>query len=337
MFNKVATEQKYRIISTMYNLTKNDVEFTAKLCECSPSTVHIAINWSKDPYEIGKRGHHKVVTPQLLLFIETDSMLYRRKPSAQLALEIKNTFAIDISERTVDRARHDLKFDYLTPILTVQLTAAAKAKRIQFCEYHIHNNSHFRTTIFSDESKFQLGPNMMKMWRRPGEEGEDVRAPQTTHHPSLMVWGGVGWNFKTEIVFLEETIDANVYISQIIDCSNLKEDADRAFGENWELMQDNAPPHIARYTITELTMRGIKLLERWPPYSPDLNIIEVVWAVMKRRVSTRNPKTLEELQEIIQEVWNNLSYTTINSLVNSMQSRLQKIIRNQGETIVHID
>ena len=45
-------------------------------------------------------------------------------------------------------------------------------------------------------------------------------------------------------------------------------------------MQDNAPGHAAEYTIQELKDRGIPVIE-WPPYSPDLNPIEVVWNIMK--------------------------------------------------------
>jgi hypothetical protein len=337
MLNHIPTEQKYQIISALYSLSGNNTEATAGLCQCCPNTVRAAVKWFHDQCEIRKRGRTKIVTEEILLFIEVDSVANRRKPSAQLALEIAAIFGIDISERTVNRARHDLHFEYLSPISTIQLTSAAKEKRIQFCRHHIENASHFRTTVFSDESKFILGPNLTKMWRRPGEDGEDVRAPQTAHPQSLMIWGGVGWNFKTEIVFLEETIDSHVYVNQIIAFSNLQDDATRAFGNEWQLMHDNAPPHTAHYTIMELNRRGIKILDRWPPYSPDLNIIEIVWAVMKRRVSNRNPRTLNELQSIIQEVWDNLSYSTINSLIDSMQCRLEKIIRNNGETIVHLD
>jgi transposase len=299
--------------------------------------VHKVIKWADNPVPSGKPVRQKIVIPTILLFIEVDTMLFRRKPSAQLALDIQNAFGSEISQRTVDRARNGLRFDYLSPILTVQLTGQAKTKRIEFCQFHIQNASDFRATVFSDESKFQLGPNLTKMWRRPGEEGEDVRAPQAAHPPSLMVWGGIGWNFKTEIVFVEGTIDANVYISQIIDDSNLNEDATRAYGEEWQLIQDNAPPHTAHYTIAELNNRGIQILERWPPYSPDLNIIEVIWAVMKRRISNQNPKTLNQLRVIIQNVWDDLSYSTINSLINSMPTRLRQIIMNNGETIVHLN
>ena len=42
-------------------------------------------------------------------------------------------------------------------------------------------------------------------------------------------------------------------------------------------------------TIAVLKELGVNLLKDWPPFSPDLNIIEVVWAIMESRVEMRNP------------------------------------------------
>lgn len=46
------------------------------------------------------------------------------------------------------------------------------------------------------------------------------------------------------------------------------------------LVQDNAPAHAAASTIADLEGRGIELI-RWPPFSPDLNLIENLWNKMK--------------------------------------------------------
>lgn len=43
-------------------------------------------------------------------------------------------------------------------------------------------------------------------------------------------------------------------------------------------------------TLSEL---AIKVFDDWPPYSPDLNIIETVWAIMKTRIEKKNPKSME--------------------------------------------
>ena len=46
-------------------------------------------------------------------------------------------------------------------------------------------------------------------------------------------------------------------------------------------MQDYAPGHAARYTREKLIEEGI-ILTDWPPFSPDLNLIECVWKLMKQ-------------------------------------------------------
>jgi transposase len=43
-------------------------------------------------------------------------------------------------------------------------------------------------------------------------------------------------------------------------------------------------------------------LPGWPPNSPDLNPIEMIWAIMKPRVKKLVPQTKAELEEIIAKV-----------------------------------
>jgi transposase len=71
---------------------------------------------------------------------------------------------------------------------------------------------------------------------------------------------------------------------------------------------------------------GIQVLENCSPYSPDLNIIEIIWAIMKRRVAKVNPKTKKELQVTVKIVWEELSYETIEKLLDSIPYRLQAVV-----------
>lgn len=48
-------------------------------------------------------------------------------------------------------------------------------------------------------------------------------------------------------------------------------------------MQDNAPSHRSRLTARNLARRGIRT-RKWPPYSPDLKLIEHVWTWMKNYI-----------------------------------------------------
>ena len=57
---------------------------------------------------------------------------------------------------------------------------------------------------------------------------------------------------------------------------------------NCYLIQDNAPTHRVNETFFLNQIRWVKL----PPYSPDINIIELVWADLKRYLRKKCLKTL---------------------------------------------
>ena len=152
----------------------------------------------------------------------------------------------------------------------------------------------------------------------------------------LMVWGGIGWNFKTKLLIIEDNINSELYWDEILIGSNLFEEADAAFGkDSWVLQQDNARPHVSSYIFKNLDYCGVPFIDDWPPYSPDLNIIEVVWAIMKKRLEMKKISTIDELRSEITNVWENLSFQTINGLVESMPKRRVACVKGGGYTITH--
>ena len=63
--------------------------------------------------------------------------------------------------------------------------------------------------------------------------------------------------------------------------------------------------------------------------SPDLNPIENLRTLIKKKVSTSNPTTLDELKQIIKEIWcTDNDQNVCKNLTDSMPSRIQKI--NKG-------
>ena len=123
-----------------------------------------------------------------------------------------------------------------------------------------------------------------------------------------MIWGAVGYNYKSPLIFIDGQINGDYYLNNIIRNSGFLESVAKSFPDNnWILQQDNARPHIRRDIVEAMRNLNIKLLDNWPPYSPDLNIIEVIWAIMESKIKCKNPKNKEELKRTIQEVWDNLS------------------------------
>ncbi len=76
------------------------------------------------------------------------------------------------------------------------------------------------------------------------------------------------------------------------------------FSENIIFQQDNCPIHKASCVASYLRENRIEVLE-WPAYSPDLNIIQNLWFIVKKR---RAKETLnwENLEEAVFRVWDQI-------------------------------
>ena len=64
---------------------------------------------------------------------------------------------------------------------------------------------------------------------------------------------------------------------------------------------------------------------KWPGNSPDLNPIKNSWTLIKKKVSTSNPTTMDELKRIIKEIWGkDIDQNVCKNLTDFMPSRIQK-------------
>jgi len=64
--------------------------------------------------------------------------------------------------------------------------------------------------------------------------------------------------------------------------------------------------------------------------SPDLNPIEHLWGVLKRRVEKRHVSNIQQLRNVIMEVWKRIPAITWAALVNSMHRSIKAVQDNNG-------
>lgn len=63
---------------------------------------------------------------------------------------------------------------------------------------------------------------------------------------------------------------------------------------------------------------------KWTPNSPDLNIIENLWAILKRKIKARKvkPRNLDELWEAAEAEWYAIPDETVEKLYASLPLRM---------------
>jgi transposase len=152
------------------------------------------------------------------------------------------------------------------------------------------------------------------------------------YHPlGINAWGCISARGVGTLMTFEETLNG-AYMLKILN-SCLFESRDKLFPDgDWYFQQDNARSHIDSKVERWLFDKNIPLIIM-PPYSPDLNPIELVWARLKPIVHNRFTKSIDELSEVVIEEWNALNSDFLRNIVHAMPERISKVIKAQGQRI----
>ncbi|GES89422.1 IS630 family transposase [Rhizophagus clarus] len=164
--------------------------------------------------------------------------------------------------------------------------------------------------VFSDETTIQMFCNTISAWSRDAKP----IALMVKHPFKVHVWGAISVKGKIGMHMFIENLDHHLY-RQILN-EHLYDNANAMHGRRWVFQQDNDPKHTSCDVKSDLETHLLGRVLPWPSYSPDLNPIENVWAILKKNVEKKE--------------WDDLDNNVIVNCINGMRSRIEACIDAEG-------
>ncbi len=111
---------------------------------------------------------------------------------------------------------------------------------------------------------------------------------------SVMIWAAMSSAGVCPLCFLKSTINAAIY--QDIFEHFMLSSADKLYGDaDFIFQQDLAPAHTAKGT-NWFNDHGVTVLD-WPANSPDLNPINNLWGIVKRKMRDTRPRDTRQTMQ----------------------------------------
>jgi len=231
------------------------------------------------------------------------------------------------------------------------LTQKHATNRLKWAKAHRHwTVEDWRKVAWSDECAVQKNsdPRQLHVFRRQNKEEKyaikNIQPKSRDGYISQIIWVCFVGNKLGPIAFVKGMVNKDTYIDIVQNTLLPFFTALTADGlTNIVFQQDNASPHTAKKTKEFLNAKarthGFSVMA-WPANSPDMNLIEQLWAHLKLELHRRYPDTKHihgspdyvrgVLRERLMEVWWSIGEEVLNTLIESMPRRVHALIAAGG-------
>lgn len=336
-------------------LLLNDGKTQAKIAEfigCSLNKVSYwcvhgdAENLESLKDERMKGNHRKATDEYIEILLETidkepEELGYEfgRWTAQRLATYLETRTGIQLSGSQVRRILEKKKYVYLWAKYSLEVKRnpeKRKAFKQKIEEYlKIEKESPERLQVwFWDESGFSLRVIRRKTWGKKGKR-KTVRGDRRKGRVNVM--GGLRNSDKKKFIeFLEKGNADNFYkvlisfyqelINEWVEAGNQAKDFAEK-GAKIVIILDNASFHKKEEYIKKIEAEMPNLhFEFLPEYSPDYNLIELVWHSAKEYVANRLFKSIEELELLLHQLLNE----------GELIIKWNRKIKNKGEALITV-
>jgi transposase len=322
----------------------------ARFLGCSPRTVAY---WCRhgDPDNLAslsnkrEQEYYRKATPEyiklLLETIEKDpeefGYGFGRWTGERLATYLGEETGIELSTSQVRRILKRKKYSYIWAKYSLEDKQNAahrtefKERLLKYLEIARERPKHLQIW-FWDESGFSLRVIRRKNWSKKGKRRQ---LTGQRRRGRVNVMGGIRESDKKRVCFFINKGNADTFYEQLQRFDKWLKDEWASQGNVREEFQKNGPKILIvldnasyhkRLDIREKIEREMPniSLEFLPAYSPDFNIIELVWHSCKEYIAHRLFQSVEELRELLERLLNQ----------GELIIKWQRKIKNKGNSYV---
>lgn len=209
-----------------------------------------------------------------------------------------------------------------------------KRKRLAWCnKYKDKEIDFWRNAVFSDETYIEI--NLTKAMNRIRRFSlkDTINLPnikRTLKHPlKIMIWSCFSYNGVGKIAIVPGSMNSVKYIETLEE--NLLPSIENMELNNPLFVDDSAPCHRSRIVNLWKSTNGINQMD-WPGNSPDLNPIENLWSILKRRLRQIPNPNSKVLLENVYKIWfKEIDSSILKILVDSMPNRIENVLKAKGD------
>ncbi|RVE42631.1 hypothetical protein evm_012717 [Chilo suppressalis] len=239
-------------------------------------------------------------------FIVLEILRNRYLTAVEIRQRLQIVRGVNVSERTVRRRMEEVNLKACRPARGPELLRQHRIARLHFAREHVNwTHEQWARVLFTDECRIALrSPDgRERVWRRRGERFLPITTTQTVsfHGGSIMVWGGISSDARTELVIVDNRLTAVRYIEEVLQ-EHVMPYSGFIGHDQFLLMHDNARPHVAHCVEEYLEEVGIQKLQ-WPASISSLLLYmqyrqEDHWMLLSYHDHSLTDTAVRELNEI---------------------------------------
>lgn len=260
----------------------------------------------------------------------------RKRTAPEITSEVNRERENKISTSTVKRRLQEANLHGRVAVRKPLLRRGNRAKRLQWARNHLDwSVEDWKKVLWSDESKYEVFGQTRRVFVRRSKSEKmipDCIVPTVKQgRSSVLVWGCFSFAGTGDLCRIEGIMRKENYLKILQE--NILPSGLRLIGPNFTFMHDNDPKHTAvvckNYLSAQERKKNFKVMT-WPPQSPDLNPIELLWDELDRRVRKVCPTSKEHLWNILEREWTNIPHTVLSKLIERMPRVVRAVINAKG-------